>query len=122
MRISIVFTFIIVVILIACGGENPTGGVKIVNVKNGAEQNHIDQLKNGKKVFKQYCVACHGMDGRLGINGAKNFAQSDLSLEERIEVITNGRGMMTSFKGILKSEQIETAAKYTIHLGKQTEE
>ena len=122
MRISIVFTFIIAVVLFACGGEKSADGTKSASVKNGAEQNQVDQLKTGKKAFKQFCVACHGMDGRLGINGAKDFAQSDLKLEERIEVITNGRGMMTPFKGILKPEQIKAAAEYTIHLGNQKEE
>ncbi|MFK7770732.1 MAG: cytochrome c [Saprospiraceae bacterium] len=121
MRISIVFAFIIVVVF-ACGGEKSADGSKNASIGNGEKQSQVDQLAIGKKAFKQFCVACHGMDGKLGVNGAKDFAQSDLNLKERIEVITNGRGMMTPFKGVLKPEQIKAAAEYTIHLGKQTEE
>ncbi len=122
MRISIVFAFIITVVLFACGGGKPADGTKNASVKDGAEQNQVDPLKVGRKAFKQFCVACHGADGKLGINGAKDFAQSDLNLEERIEVISNGRGMMTPFKGVLSPEKIKAVAEYTIHLGKQTEE
>ena len=121
MRISIVFAFIIAVVF-ACGGEKSTNETKNAGVENRKEQSQVDPLAAGKKAFKQFCVACHGIDGKLGINGAKDFAQSDLNLEERIEVITNGRGMMTPFKGALKPEQIKAVAEYTIHLGKQTKE
>lgn len=121
MRISIALVFIIAVVF-ACGGEKPTDGTKSASMDNGSAQTQVDPLAAGKKTYKQFCVACHGRDGKLGINGAKDFAQSDLDLEERIEVITNGRGMMTPFKSVLKPEQIKAAAEYTIHLGKQTEE
>lgn len=121
MRISIVFAFIIAVVF-AYGGEKSADGAKNASMENGSKKLQVDPLAIGKKAFKQYCVACHGPDGRLGINGAKDFAQSDLDLEERIEVITNGRGMMTPFKGVLKPKQIKAAAEYTIHLGNQKEE
>jgi mono/diheme cytochrome c family protein len=121
MRISIVFAFIIAVVLFACGGEKSTDGTKRASIENGTPQTQVDPLAAGKKAFKM-CIACHGADGKLGINGARDFAESDLKLEERIEVITNGRGMMMAFKGVLKPEQIKAAAEYTIHLGKQTEE
>lgn len=118
MRISIVFVFIIVIVF-ACSGGKSSDGTKNASL-DGTAQNQTDPLAAGKKVYKQFCVACHGMDGKLGINGAKDFAQSDLKLEERIEVITNGRGMMAPFKSVLKPAQIKAAAEYTIHLGKQT--
>lgn len=117
MRISIVIAFIVVAVF-ACGG-NPADGTKKSSLER---ETQVDPLAEGKKAYKQFCVPCHGMDGKLGINGARDFAESDLKLEERIEVITNGRGMMTSFKSVLKPEQIKAAAEYTIHLGNQKEE
>jgi len=108
MRFSIVFVFIMATVF-ACGGGT-SDGTKNGSV-GGTSQNQ-DQLALGKKKFKQLCVACHGADGKLGINGAKDFAQSDLKLDERIEVITNGRGMMTPFKGILKDAEIVAVANY----------
>ena len=117
MRISIVFAFIIALVF-ACGGGS-ADGTKKGSLENGTQ---VDPLAAGKKAYKQFCVPCHGMDGKLGINGARDFAESDLNLEERIEVITNGRGMMTAFKSVLKPEQIKAAAEYTIHLGNQKED
>lgn len=120
MKISIVFAFIVIFIL-ACGGEQAVDGTKSASLAS-SHQDQVDPLAAGKKAYNQYCVACHGKDGKLGINGARDFAESDLNLKERIEVITEGRGMMTPFKSILKPEQIKSAAEYTIHLGNQKEE
>ncbi len=68
----------------------------------------------GKKVFKMQCVACHGSDGNLQLNGAKKLEESTLSFEERKAIITNGKGAMTAFGSILTPEEIEAAAAYTI--------
>lgn len=110
MKLKIIFAFIIGVVF-ACGGSGEKSDAAGIAARAA-----------GKKVFKAYCVACHGANGKLGINGAKDYAQSDLTLEERIEVITNGRGMMNAFSGMLSEAQIKAAAEYTIHLGNQKEE
>lgn len=70
----------------------------------------------GEMIFGQYCKTCHGANGKLGLNGAKDLTLSKLSLEERINTITNGRNMMTPFKAILSAEDIEAVASYTMHL------
>ena len=72
----------------------------------------------GKKLYKIYCVACHGKDGRQEFNGAKDFAKSTMTLEERIIIIREGRKMMTPFKGMLKEKEIEAIAGYTLKLSK----
>ncbi|MEO0341526.1 MAG: cytochrome c [Bacteroidota bacterium] len=72
--------------------------------------------EDGKKIYKQYCVACHGLYGDMGTNGAFNLTTSELSLEERINVITNGRNTMTPWKGILSEEKIKAVAEYTQEL------
>ena len=86
----------------ACGGGGP--------------QLSADELAKGKETFGKLCVACHGSTGNMALNGAKKFGDSTLSLEERILVITNGRNMMTPYKGILSPEEIKTVAGYTIEL------
>ncbi len=68
----------------------------------------------GEGLFKKYCAACHGLNGDMQINGAKNLNESVLSKAERVLLITNGRGMMTPFKGLLKPEEIEAVAAYTM--------
>ena len=92
----------IISFVLACGGSAPE--------KEGAAE--------GKKIYEQYCVACHGPKGDLALNGAKKFPESTLSVEERVLVITNGRNMMTPFKGLLDEEQIEAVAAYTMVLSK----
>ena len=68
---------------------------------------------DGPAIFRQYCVTCHGADGKLGLNGAKDLTASVLTLEERINVITNGRKVMTPFGEVLTPEEIKAVAEYT---------
>lgn len=71
-------------------------------------------VEKGQKIFKTHCVACHGADGTMGLNGAANLATSTLSKEETIKTITNGRKAMLSFKTILSPSEIESATLYII--------
>lgn len=71
---------------------------------------------DGKKIFRQYCVTCHGVDGTMGANGAHDLSKSELPLTDRINVITNGRNTMTPFKGLLSDEKIAAVAAYTLEL------
>ena len=83
----------------------------------GGENNSAD-LAAGKTVYKTYCVACHGIDGKLNLNGAKDFTQSTLAIAERKNIITNGKGLMTPFKEVLSEEEINAVAAYTMELTK----
>ncbi|MEP7268892.1 MAG: cytochrome c [Saprospiraceae bacterium] len=67
----------------------------------------------GKKTFETYCILCHGADGRLGLNGSKDLSISIITLEERINQVTNGKGQMTPFKDILTADEIKSVAEYT---------
>ena len=73
---------------------------------------------DGMAVFRQNCVVCHGADGRLNLNGAKDLTISTRSLEERQQIITHGKNLMTPFKAILSPEEIVAVAAYTISLKK----
>ena len=78
----------------------------------GTSSDKID----GEKLYKQNCVICHGIDGKLGINGAKDITASPMTLQERIENIREGKNAMTGFKNLLSKEEIEAIAKYTLKL------
>ena len=56
----------------------------------------------------------------MGSNGAFNLTTSELGLDERVAVITKGRGVMTPFQGVLKEEEIKAVAEYTLTLKKVT--
>ena len=75
-------------------------------------------VSDGPVLFRQYCVTCHGADGTLGLNGAKDLTQSTLSLAERITQSTNGKNMMTPFRDVLSTEEIKAVAEYTLRLKK----
>ena len=76
-----------------------------------------DPHAEGRELYSQYCILCHGDDGKREFNGAKDITVSELTLEGRIELITNGRGLMTPFEGILQPEDIKKVAAYSMTLG-----
>ena len=73
---------------------------------------------DGKKIYKQYCVTCHGLYGDMGASGAHDLTASVLSAEERVAVITNGRGAMTPFENLLDADEIAAVAEYSLELKK----
>jgi mono/diheme cytochrome c family protein len=92
----------------ACGGADSTSATAV----STGSSNQPD----GAKIYKTYCVACHGLYGNMGASGAHNLQESELSLEERIEVITNGRNTMTPYKSLLSEDKIKAVAEYTLTL------
>lgn len=72
---------------------------------------------SGKDIFTKNCKLCHGSDGKLGISNAADLSISTLTLDEQIEVITNGRKGMAPWKNDLSAEQIRLVAEYvrTLH-------
>ncbi len=67
---------------------------------------------NDEKVFKTYCASCHGFDGKLGVNGAKDLTKTTTTLEARVAQIYHGKGLMTPFKGVIKDPEIVAVAHY----------
>lgn len=90
-----------------------------IDSSTSQEKGSSNQVKvKGENVYKQYCILCHGADGKKGFNQAKDLSVSTLKLNERIQLITNGKGNMTPFKGVLSKEEIRAVAKYSMTLGK----
>jgi len=73
-------------------------------------------ISKEQSIYNTNCKLCHGSKGDLGVSGAANLRMSELSIEERITVITNGRNGMAAYKGILSEEQIKLVAEYTLTL------
>ncbi|MBK9270406.1 MAG: cytochrome c [Saprospiraceae bacterium] len=68
----------------------------------------------GETLYRRYCVTCHGIQGDLMTNGARDLNQSLLNLEERVLIITEGRNVMTGFRGTLTDNQIRMVAEYSM--------
>lgn len=77
-------------------------------------KNNSDSI-DGKKLYKTNCTLCHGSNGKLGANGSKDLTKSTFTLEDRISIITNGKGAMAPYKGILSEEEIKAVAEYTLN-------
>ena len=101
--------FVLGLILIACGNTS--------DERSKAQQTVTIKI-DGEKLYKNYCITCHGLYGNMGASGAHDLTTSQLSLEERILVITKGRNLMTPFEGLLSAEKIKAIAEYSIKLKK----
>ena len=112
MKILYAFVFICLIVTLGCGG-----GESNETEKKGEAEKEVKTAKadgpNGEKIFRTYCITCHGIDGKLGLNGAKDLSVSEVTLEDRIAQVTNGKGLMTPFEGILSEEQIKAVVDYT---------
>ncbi len=71
---------------------------------------------DGGKAYKISCAVCHGDDGKLGANGSKDITKSLLTLEERIALVTKGKGLMPPQEAILSEAEIKAVAEYTMTL------
>ena len=72
----------------------------------------------GVELYQANCVSCHGAAGNLGSSGAKNLQLSTLDKTAVIQQVTNGKGMMSSFKGVLSTDEIDRVADYVLTLRK----
>jgi cytochrome c oxidase cbb3-type subunit 3 len=85
--------------------------------------------RRGREIFRQSCVACHGHTGEGNGVLAKVLeaktpnmpakGHNQISDEEMIKIITNGKGeIMPSWGGVLSSEEIKDVAAYVHSLYK----
>lgn len=83
-------------------------------------QSDKDATINGALIFNRNCKICHGIDGRLGLNGAKDLTASVLREQERIDIITGGKKIMPPFKTVLSEKEIQAVAAFTLSLKQST--
>lgn len=98
-----------VLLAAACGSAEEQ-----INRRSAAAQSaSATTIPDGAAIFRQYCVTCHGADGKLGLSGAKDLTASTLTPEERLNIITYGKKVMTPFNEVLTPEEIKAVAEYT---------
>ena len=78
-----------------------------------SKNEEIAKKVDGEKIYKTRCVVCHGINGDMGISGAKDLTESEMPLDERINIITNGKNVMTPFGQILEEDEIKAVAEYS---------
>lgn len=82
------------------------------------QQNVQNVLANAQPIFVAKCAACHGMDGKMMANGAKDLTLSTKTLEQRVAIISNGKNLMPAFKYQLSEADIQSLSIYTQMLKK----
>jgi len=102
----------------AAGSSAKSGAPGVAQASGSSAKSPSSTNRKGKLIYKQYCVICHGADGTLGVSDATDLSKSNVSMEERIDQITNGKGLMTPYKDILSEEQIKAVADYLDELKK----
>ncbi len=107
----------IVGLIWACSNAE-SGNSSTSTTASSSTASETPKQEDGEKIYRQYCVTCHGLYGDMGASGAANLNETKLSLEEKIEVITNGRNTMTGFKSLLSEAKIKAVAEYTKELKK----
>jgi len=120
MRITTVFVCLALLVLACGGGGGDEGnGKPVVKKKDGqakkekqVEGPSAAVLEAGATVFKTYCIVCHGADGKMGLNGAKDLTASEYGRDEMITQVTKGKGAMAAYESILKADEIEAVVDY----------
>ncbi len=78
-------------------------------------QAHDATLLAGRKVFSAECASCHGARGQGGVG--PTFQDGRLlrdypNAEDQVTFVSNGRGVMPSFAGVLTHTQLEQVVAY----------
>lgn len=108
-RHHIIATLLLLVTLSACtNSQQPTGN----------ENTNAAPISMGQQLYESKCVTCHGPGGAAGISNAANLHTSTLDSNAIIQVVTNGRNGMPSFKNSCSEEEIHKIASYVYTLRK----
>jgi cytochrome c551 len=67
---------------------------------------------DGAAIYAANCAACHGADGSGGIGPDLRGIGQMHTVDQLIEVITNGRGAMPAWRDRLTPEQIRAVAEF----------
>lgn len=69
-------------------------------------------IENGRKLFGQFCVACHGETGMGGHGAGAPLNNASKDMKALVTTVTTGRNDMPSFKTVLPPEQIRDISAF----------
>ena len=72
---------------------------------------------DGKKLFKIHCVSCHGVNGNQAIEG-KILTKTKYKRPQMITQMYYGKGLMSSFKGVVSEKEMVAISEYVTNLKK----
>ncbi len=112
---KVIIAIVILGFIWACSNA---GNTESGSQTSGEVASNTPKKEDGEKIYRNNCVVCHGLYGDMGASGAYNLTTSELSVEERINVIVNGRNAMPGFKNLLNEAKTKAVAEYTLELKK----
>jgi mono/diheme cytochrome c family protein len=77
-----------------------------------AEEEGHGPRDGGAQLFSMHCSLCHGKDGGLGLNGARDLRRSMLTAAEMKAIVLNGKGVMMPYKNALTPAQIDAVVDH----------
>ena len=97
---------------LACGGGDDGGGSSTPELT--PQQQRDPLLVTGREVYIENCARCHGAagDGGSGPQLSDGEVADNLTFEEQVEVIVDGRGQMPPWGDELSDEEIEGVARF----------
>ena len=81
--------------------------------ENVAARPTAGSVAEGRKLYDQACVVCHGPDGKGGHGGGAPLA-AVRDLASAIQTVTMGRNNMPPFSGTFTPEQIRDVSTYVV--------
>jgi len=70
------------------------------------------EVVDGKAIYQEKCVSCHGDNGKAGILQAKDLTVTQLNHTDIVSIVANGKNAMNPFKDVLNAEQIDAVSNY----------
>ena len=94
-----------------CGMALLTGGIALASGAAVAAD-----VFEGRKVYELNCAVCHGPEGRGEIPGMPDFTRNNRALMQPdavvFDTISNGKGGMPAFRGLLEEREILDAVAF----------
>ena len=100
LRASLAVMFAAIMLLSACAQE--------IALPDDADE----ELILGSDIYRASCARCHGADGGGGIGASLRGVDQRLTVDEQIDVVTNGRNQMPRFSQTLTESDIAAVVRY----------
>lgn len=94
-----------------------TGAYGLAEMSRTKKTTISAEITDGKIIYEDACKKCHGDNGALSMEGAADLSKTNLSQEEIVQIILNGKGVMP--KTQMQENQAKATAEYILKNIKQ---
>ena len=82
------------------------------DVISNASDSNYDEMAHGQAIYQRNCIVCHGPEGNLQGSGAKDLTTSQLSDDEIMTLLMEGKNAMPAYGEILSETERKAAMAY----------